>query len=168
VAARAVIIYPDARLRRKSEPVAAWDENLAALAGDVVDTMAEVGAVGLTAAHVGAWRRLVVIRLDAATEPLIYVNPDIVWTSPETAEHSEGSVSMPGVTETLARPARIRLRFQDLAGQSREEEVDGFLSTCLQHEIDHLDGVFWIDRLSRLKRERVIKRYEKLRRNAAT
>jgi peptide deformylase len=90
------------------------------------------------------------------------VNPVIEWFSPELQRHMEGSVSMPGVTEEVERPARIRLAYRDLAGESRTEEADGLLAVCLQHEIDQLDGIFWIDRLSRLKRERVVKKFRKL------
>jgi peptide deformylase len=104
-----------------------------------------------------------VIELEGMNGASVYVNPDVVWASPEKARHVEGSVSMPGVTDELERPARVRVRYQDLDGAPREVEAEGLLSVCLQHEIDQLDGIFWIDRLSRLKRERLIKRYDKLR-----
>ncbi|QCI67617.1 peptide deformylase [Phreatobacter stygius] len=162
--ARPVIAYPDPRLRLKALPAAACDEALRALAHDILDTMTAVSAIGLTAPHVGDLIRLVVIRLDPAAEPLIYVNPEITWASPETAVQTEGSVSMPGVTEAIERPARVKVGYLDLAGSPREDEADGFLAACLQHEIDQLDGIFWIDRLSRLKRDRVIKRFDKLQR----
>ncbi|MBN8944723.1 MAG: peptide deformylase [Rhizobiales bacterium] len=160
--ARPLITYPDARLRLKALPVDVVDDGVRELARDILDTMAAVSAVGLTAPHIGILRRVVVIRLDPAAEALNYVNPEVVWASPETAAHNEGSVSMSGVTEAVERPARIRLRYWDLAGVAREDEADGFLAACLQHEIDQLDGMFWIERLSRLKRERVIKRFDKL------
>jgi peptide deformylase len=162
-----VVLYPDPRLRQKAEPVAAWDDALAALARDVVETMSAVSALGLTAVHVGIPRRLAVIRLEPAAESRVYVNPEVVWASPERAAHTEGSVSMPGVTETVERPARVRIRFQDLSGTTREEEARGFEAACLQHEIDQLDGIFWLERLSRLKRERAVKRFGKQRRAGA-
>jgi peptide deformylase len=130
--------------------------------------MNAVSAVGLTAVHIGVPARLVVIRLDPEAEPRIYVNPEVTWRSGEVASHTEGSVSMPGVTEAVERSAAVRVRYQDLAGAVREEEAQGFWAACLLHEIDQLDGVFWLERLSRLKRERAIKRFAKLRRGSAS
>ena len=161
---RPLVLYPDRRLRLKAQPVTEWNDSAPALAADVIDTMRAVGAVGLTASHIGDLRRLVVIRLEPAVEPRTYVNPEVVWASPERAAHTEGSVSMPGVTEEIERPAAIRVRYHDLSGAICEEEAEGFRAACLQHEIDQLDGVFWTDRLSRLKRDRLVKRFEKLRR----
>src|SRR3954451_20711835 len=152
----------------KAQPVTEGNDRVPALAGDVIETMRAVGAVGLTASHIGDLRRLVVIRLDPADEPRTYVNPELVWASPERAAHTEGSVSMPGVSEQIKRPAAIRVRYQDLSGAICDEEAEGFRAACLQHEIDQLDGVFWIDRLSRLKRDRLVKRFDKLRRANAT
>ncbi|MCZ0738533.1 peptide deformylase [Phreatobacter sp. AB_2022a] len=162
--ARPLVMYPDARLRLKALPVGVVDAAVRQLAADIVETMRAVAAVGLTACHVGEFRRVVVIRLDPAAPPQIHIDPAITWTSGETAVHTEGSVSMPGVNEEIERPARIRLTWRDLDDVAHEAEADGFLAACLQHEIDQLDGIFWIERLSRLKRERVIKRFDKLRR----
>ena len=166
--ARPLVFYPDRRLWLKAQPITAWNDDLQALARDVLDTMTAVAAVGLTASHVGDLRRLVVLRLEPGDEPRTYVNPEVIWTSSERAVHPEGSVSMPGVTEQVERPAVVRVRYQDLSGAVWEEEAHGFRAACLQHEIDQLDGVFWIERLSRLKRERLIKRFAKLRRANAT
>src|SRR3954467_11819162 len=166
--ARPLLFYPDRRLWLKARSVSEWDHDLQALAHDVLDTMTAVAAVGLTASHVGDPRCLVVIRLEPRDEPRTYVNPAVVWTSPERAVHTEGSVSIPGVTEPIERPAVVRVRYQDLSGAVCEEEAHGFRAACLQHEIDQLHGVFWIERLSRLKRERLIKRFAKLRRANAT
>ena len=96
----------------------------------------------------------------------IYVNPQIVWTSDERGPQTEGSVSMPGIMETVDRAVRVRVRFSDLSGVEHEEEAEGFRAACLQHEVDQLDGIFWIDRLSRLRRDRALKRFAKLRRVA--
>jgi len=167
VASRPLVLYPDPRLRQKAEPAVEWNDALQALARDLLDTMSAVSAVGLTAIHIGVPSRLVVIRLEPGSEPRIYVNPAVTWASAEVASHTEGSVSMPGVTEVVERPAAVRVRYQDLSGAVREEEAQGFLAACLLHEIDQLDGLFWLERLSRLKRERLIKRYGKLRRAAA-
>jgi peptide deformylase len=108
-----------------------------------------------------------VIELAASDGVRTYVNPQIVWTSAEIIRHEEGSVSMPGVREEIERHARVRMRYQDLSGTEQIEEADGLLSICLQHEVDQLDGLFWIDRLSRLKRERIVKRFDKMQRTAS-
>lgn len=159
-----IIRFPDPRLRQRAESVASFDEALRALSQDLLETMHAAPGVGITAPHVGVLKRLVVIQLESTSEPLFYVNPEIVWSSPDTIRHVEGSVSMPGATEELERSARVRVRYADLIGQEHEEEAEGFMAVCLQHEIDQLDGIFWIDRLSRLKRDRVVKRFEKLQR----
>ncbi|WP_411035392.1 peptide deformylase [Shinella sp. BYT-45] len=156
-----ILRYPDPRLRLPSRKVATFDARLAALADDLAATMRAAPGIGITAAHVGVLERLTVIELGGPGTLRVYVNPQIEWFSPELQRHAEGSVSMPGVTEEVERPARIRLAYQDLGGAARTEEADGLLAVCLQHEIDQLDGIFWIDRLSRLKRERVVKRYGK-------
>jgi peptide deformylase len=107
---------------------------------------------------------VVVLDLDALIGARTYINPEIVWASPETITHQEGSVSMPGVNEDVLRHARIRIRYQDLEGEFHTEESDGLRAVCHQHEIDQLNGMLWIERLSRLKRTRLIKRFEKLSR----
>ena len=137
------------------------------LARDLVETMHAAPGIGITAPHVGVLRRVVVIQLETDPEPHIYINPQIVWASPDMIRHTEGSVSMPGVTEEIERPAHVRVGYLDVDGVAHEEEAQGFMAVCLQHEIDQLDGIFWLDRLSRLKRDRVIKRYEKSRRAKA-
>jgi peptide deformylase len=134
------------------------------LAQDLIDTVVAAPAIGLAACHIGVLQRLVAIRLADDALMRLYVNPEITWTSPETTVEREGSVSMPGITEEVERPARIGLKWRTLAGEAKEGEAEGFLAVVLQHEIDQLDGIFWLDRLSRLKRERAIRRYEKTRR----
>jgi peptide deformylase len=167
VAEQSIIFYPDPRLRQKAEAVVDFDDSLRAFAGELRIAMVKAPGVGITAPHVGVLKRLVVIQIEPASEPLYYVNPKVVWASEETIRHTEGSVSMPGVTEEIVRPARVRVEYQDLDGARHVEEADGFLAVCLQHEIDQLDGIFWIESLSKLKRDRVVKRYEKLRRAIA-
>lgn len=164
VAVRPLVYYPDPILRRAAEPVTTFDSGLRDLALDLFDTMKAAPGVGITAPHVGVLLRLAVIQLEPGHAPKIYVNPRIRWSGDDRIRHVEGSVSMPGVTEEIERPARVRVTYQDLEGVEHEEEASGFMAVCLQHEIDQLDGVFWIERLSRLKRDRVVKRYEKLRR----
>jgi len=156
-----IVRFPDPRLRAVAEPVEHFDADLRQLADDLLETMRAAPGVGITAPHIGVLKRLVVLELTPG-EVRFYVNPRLLWSSPETARATEGSVSMPGVNEEVERAARIRLSYQDLDGSEHEEEADGFLAVCHQHEIDQLDGIFWIDRLSRLKRERVVARYRKL------
>ncbi|ACA20441.1 formylmethionine deformylase [Methylobacterium sp. 4-46] len=151
--------YPDACLRRAVPPAALPDPRVAAFAADLAETLDAHRAIGLTGPHVGASIRLTVIRLGPGAPLMTCVNPQVVHASPETARHREGSVAMPGVDEEVERPARVRVRYQDLDGTAREVEAEGFLAACLQHEIDQLDGVFWTERLSRLRRERLLKRF---------
>ncbi len=158
-----IVRYPDPRLRQPCKPIEIFDTRLASLADDLAPTMRAAPGIGITLAHVGILERLTVIELNGPGSLRVYVNPVIEWFSPEMQRHTEGSVSMPGVTDEVERPARIRLNYQDLSGATKTEEADGLLAVCLQHEIDQLDGIFWIDRLSRLKRERIIKKYGKLK-----
>ncbi|WP_114946420.1 peptide deformylase [Microvirga calopogonii] len=164
MAIRPILRFPDPRLRWKAEPVGSIDEDVRTLAWDLTETMHAAPGIGITAPHVGILRRVVVIQLESDPEPHIYVDPEIVWFSPDMMRHVEGSVSMPGVTDELERHARVRVRYRGLDGEEYEEEAEGLMAVCLQHEIDQLDGIFWIDRLSRLKRDRLIKRFEKLHR----
>lgn len=163
--AQPLIFYPDPRLRERAAPVHAFDEDLRDLARDIRDTLDAAQAVGLTAPHIGRPLRLVVLRLEPGEPHTAYANPEIVWASPERASGTEGSVLMPGVAETVERARAVRIRYQDLAGAEQEEAAEGFRAACLQHEIDQLDGIFWLERLSRLRRERTLKRFAKLRRD---
>ncbi len=161
---RPILRFPDPRLRMAAADVSEFGEALRALADDLLETMRAAPGIGVTAPHIGALLRLTLIELSAADGVRTYVNPRIEWASIELARHEEGSVSMPGVTEIVERPARIRVRYQDLTGASHLDEADGLLAVCLQHEIDQLDGIFWIQRLTKLKRDRLVKRFDKLRR----
>ena len=118
--------------------------------------------IGITGPHIGESQRITVLEL-APNEVRIYVNPQIIWYDDEVKAHEEGSVSMPGATATIQRPARVRVCYQDIDGAPKVEDADGLLAVCLQHEIDQLDGMFWIDRLSRLKRDRLVKAWQKHR-----
>lgn len=160
---RPLVKFPDPRLRAAAAPVAAFDDELRQLADDLLDTLRAAPGIGITAPHIAVLQRVVVLELSAEEGPRVYVNPEIVWESGERTRHSEGSISMPGVLEEVERAARVRVRYQDLSGAEQIEEAEGLRAVCHQHEIDQLDGVFWIHKLSRLKRERLIKRYEKLR-----
>lgn len=161
---RPIVRYPDPRLALPAQPVTDFDDALRALADDLLETMRAAPGIGITAPHVGVSLRVVVLELDAGEGPRTYVNPELVWASPEMILHREGSVSMPGVNDEVSRHARVRIGYRDLDGHAHSEESDGLRAVCHQHEIDQLDGMFWIRRLSRLKRERLIKRFEKLSR----
>ncbi len=160
---RPIIRFPDPRLKLVAQPVTHFGEDLRALADDLLDTMRAAPGVGITAPHIGVALRVVVLELTPG-EVRTYVNPVILSAATETIRQVEGSVSMPGVTEEIERASAVRLGYRDLDGVEQVEEADGFRAVCHQHEIDQLDGIFWIQRLSRLKRERVVKRYEKLSR----
>ena len=167
MAIRPIIRFPDPRLRQKAELIVDIDEEVRALAKDLTETMHAAPGIGITAPHVGVLRRLVVIQLEGDSEPHISINPEIVWSSPEMIRHMEGSVSMPGVNDEIERHARVRVRYRGLDNMEHEEEAEGLMAVCFQHEIDQLDGTFWIDRLSKLKRDRLIKRFDKLQRTQA-
>lgn len=163
MAIRAIIRFPDPRLRLAAAPVTRFDTDLKALAQDLLETMRTAPGVGITAPHIGVPLRLVVLELTPG-DVGFYVNPVLLAKSDEMIRHVEGSVSMPGLTEEIERPAQVTIGYRDLDNVEQREDAEGFRAICHQHEIDQLDGVFWIDRLSRLKRERVIARYNKLRR----
>ena len=161
---RPIVRYPDSRLAISARPVTGFDDRLRELARDLLETMHAAPGIGITAPHIGVALRVVVLDLDAHEGPRTYVNPEIEWASSETILHREGSVSMPGVNDEVMRHARVRISYQDLNGTMQTEESEGLRAVCHQHEIDQLNGLFWIRRLSRLKRERLIKRFDKMSR----
>jgi peptide deformylase len=166
---RPIIRYPDPRLALPAQPVAAFDGALRELACDLLETMRAAPGIGITAPHIGVSLRVVVLDLDPADgdgdAAQTYVNPEISWASPEMILHREGSVSVPGVHDEVERHGRVRISYQDIDGNTHTEESEGLRAVCHQHEIDQLNGLFWIKRLSRLKRERLIKRFEKASRS---
>src|ERR1700712_3326196 len=162
---RPIIRYPDPRLAPPAQPVTAFDGALRDLARDLLETMHAAPGIGITAPHIGVSLRVVVLDLDPIDGARIYVNPEIVWASPAMIMHQEGSVSMPGVNDDIERHARVRIHFRDIEGHEHTEESQGLRAVCHQHEIDQLNGLFWIRRLSRLKRERLIQRFEKVSRS---
>jgi peptide deformylase len=164
MAVRPIVRYPDARLTLTAQPVTVFDEALRDLTRDLLDTLHAAPGIGITAPHVGVALRLVVLELDANEGARTYVNPEMTWASPEMILHQEGSISMPGVNDDIQRHARTRISYRDLDGNTHVEESAGLRAVCHQHEIDQLNGMFWIQRLSRLKRERLIKRFEKISR----
>ena len=171
---RTIVTYPDQRLFKPSAIVDVFDDDLRAVAQDLFETMRNASGVGITAPHIGVFKRIVVLSLPDASsqgqaqvpdsEYQVYINPEIADTSPHTVQFEEGSISMPGVVEKIVRSERVTIRYMDLNGTPQTEEADGFRAVCHQHEIDQLNGVFWTEKLSRLKRERVVTRFVKLRR----
>ncbi len=164
MALRPILRYPNADLRRPALAIESFDTDLQSLAQDLLETMRAAPGIGITAPHIGVPARLLVLDLPETATPEFYVNPVILEFSKETVRHQEGSVSMPGVTAEIERPSQISLRYQTLTGDSATLQAEGLRGLCLQHEIDQLDGVFWLERLSRLQRERMIKRFAKLQR----
>ena len=164
MAIRPIVKYPDPRLRAVAAPVEGFDDALRCLAADLLETMRAAPGIGITAPHIGVMQRVVVLELSAADGARIYVNPTIVWASDELIRHKEGSVSMPGVSDVVERAAHVRVRYHDLDGAQQTEEASGLSAVCHQHEIDQLDGIFWIQKLSPLKRDRLTRRYQKLQR----
>ncbi|MDK9696057.1 MAG: peptide deformylase [Siculibacillus sp.] len=159
-----IITLPDPRLKLVSEPVGKVDAEIRRLLDDMLETMYAAPGIGLAAIQVGVAKRIVTIDVSREGEekqPLFLVNPEITWVSEETNTYQEGCLSVPEHYDDVERPARCRVKYLDRDGVAREIEADGLLATCLQHEIDHLDGVVFIDHLSRLKRERIAKRFQK-------
>jgi peptide deformylase len=162
---RPIVRYPDPRLALPAQAVTAFDDALRELANDLRETMHAAPGIGITAPHIGISLRVVVLDLDPVEGARTYVNPEIIWASPQMILHQEGSVSMPGVNDDIERHSRVRISYQDVHGNPQIEESEGLRAVCHQHEIDQLNGIFWIRRLSRLKRERLIKRFDKMSRN---
>ncbi|WLP55069.1 peptide deformylase [Agrobacterium fabrum] len=162
MAIRPILPYPHAGLSGICAPVTVFDDHLRELVTDLIDTMRAAPGVGITAAHIGVMQRVFVLELTPGTI-LTYINPEITSQSPQTIRHVEGSVSMPGFTDEVERPSTVEVRFQDITGAEQTETAEGFHAICIQHEIDQLDGIFWLKRLSRLKRDRLVKKWEKSR-----
>lgn len=161
---REIIKLPDPLLRRTCEPVAEVDDEVRALLDDMAETMYDAPGIGLAAIQIGVPKRLVTIDVSKDEEnrnPIFLVNPEIVWTSDELSVHEEGCLSIPEYYEEVERPARCHVRFLDREGAVQQLDCEGLLATCVQHEIDHLNGVLFIDYLSKLKRDRVMKKFTK-------
>ena len=160
----AILLFPDPHLRAKARPVGPGDADaVRGLAPRMLESMYRAPGIGLAAPQVGAGLRLVVVDLqrDEQRSPMVLVNPEVVASSAQEAVREEGCLSLPGHYADVSRPARVKVRYHDLGGARREVEADGLLAACLQHEIDHLNGVLCIDHLSKLKRDRVIKKFTK-------
>ncbi len=170
MALREIIVIPDPRLKLVSEPIATVDTEVRKLADDMLETMYEAPGIGLAAIQIAVPRRVVTIdlaRKDEPKQPVVLINPEIIWRSDELSIYEEGCLSIPEYYEEVERPAKCRIRYQDLDGKAQELDCEGLMATCVQHEIDHLNGVLFIDYLSRLKRERVMKKFAKAARREA-
>jgi peptide deformylase len=170
MALRDILIIPDKRLRQVSEPVKKIDAGLRRLVEDMFETMYDAPGIGLAAIQVGAPKRVVTMDLakkDEPKNPQVFINPEILWSSEEMATYEEGCLSIPEYYGDVERPAQVTVKYLDLEGEPRELKASGLLATCLQHEIDHLNGVLFIDHLSKLKRDRVLKKFAKAAKRAA-
>jgi peptide deformylase len=164
MAVRDILIIPDKRLRLKSEPVKAVDKTLRTLVDDMFETMYAAPGIGLAAIQIGAPRRVVTMDLakkDEPKQPLVFINPEVTWASDEKATYEEGCLSIPEYYEEVERPKAVKVKYLDLDLKPQEMEADGLLATCLQHEIDHINGVLFIDHISKLKRDMVMKKFKK-------
>jgi len=161
---RPLVILPDPQLRLVSEPIGEITDEVRALAADMLETMYDAPGIGLAAIQIGVPKRLVVIDLakpDEARRPMVLIDPEITWASEEKRTYEEGCLSIPEYYEEVERPARVKVRYTGLDGKTHEVEANGMLATVLQHEIDHINGILFIDHISRLKRDRVIKKFAK-------
>jgi peptide deformylase len=167
---RPLVILPDPKLRLVSAPVPEITDDVRRLAEDMLETMYDAPGVGLAAIQIGVAKRIVtmdVSKTEGERHPMVLVNPEILWSSEEKRAYEEGCLSIPEYYEEVERPDRIRFRYTTLDGESVEQEADGLMATCVQHEIDHLNGVLFIDYLSKLKRDRVLTKFRKAAKRGA-
>ena len=170
MAVRDILKLPDKRLRLVSAPVTRIDAGVRALVKDMFDTMYAAPGIGLAGIQIGVAKRVVTMDLskkEEAHEPLVLINPEIVWASAEKSTHEEGCLSIPEYYEQVERPDAVKLKYLDLEGNSHEIDARGLFATCVQHEIDHTNGVLFIDHISKLKRDRVVKKFTKAAKTAA-
>jgi peptide deformylase len=170
MAIRRILTLPDPVLRKQARPVERVDDELRRLAGDMLATMYDAPGIGLAAPQIGVSRRLIVMdpaKDDQPKTPIVMANPEILERSDELRVHEEGCLSIPDFTAEIERPAITRVAYVDLKGKQQETELEGIWSTLVQHEIDHLNGVLFIDYLSRLKRDMVVKKFKKQKRAEA-
>ncbi|MGA8898334.1 peptide deformylase [Bradyrhizobium sp.] len=173
MALREIIILPDKQLRRVSKLIEKVTLEIRKLADDMFETMYDAPGIGLAAIQVAQPLRLITMDLAKKNEegeinpqPRVFINPEILSSSEEMAIYEEGCLSIPEYYEEVERPAKVRVRFADLDGKVHEEEAEGLYATCIQHEIDHLNGVLFVDYLSKLKRDRVLKKFTKAAKRA--
>jgi peptide deformylase len=169
MALREILILPDKRLRLVSDPVKKIGPETRALVEDMFETMYDAPGVGLAAIQVGVPERVIVLDLakkDEPKQPQVIINPQLTWRSEGHSMYEEGCLSIPEFYEEVERPAQVRVKYLDIEGQEHEVEANGLLATCLQHEIDHLNGVLFIDHISKLKRDRIVKKFAKAAKRA--
>jgi peptide deformylase len=170
MALRDIIILPDKRLRQVSDKVDKITPEIRTLVADMFETMYDAPGIGLAAIQVAVPLRVITMDLakkDDEKAPRVFINPEIVERSEEKSTYEEGCLSIPDIHEDVERPARVKVRFMDLDGKVHEEEADGLYATCIQHEIDHLNGVLFLDYLSKLKRDYIVRKFTKAARKAA-
>jgi peptide deformylase len=170
MALREILTVPNPILKKVSAPVEAVDDAMRVLMDDMLETMYAAPGIGLAAIQIGEPHRIIVMDLareDEDPQPRYFVNPEITWKSDETALQEEGCLSVPEIYDEVERSARVRLTYLDYKGDRIEEEAEGLFAVCIQHEMDHLEGVLFIDHLSRLKRERAVQKVRKQTRDAA-
>lgn len=168
---RPILIHPDPRLKKVATPVDGVNAELRALANDMLETMYDAPGIGLAAPQVGILQRLIVMDCikeeDATPEPMALFNPEVTWTSDEVNVYEEGCLSIPEQYGEVERPAEVRVKWLDVDGKEQEEQFDGLWATCVQHEIDHLNGKLFIDYLSAMKRQMITRKMQKLKRDRA-
>jgi peptide deformylase len=174
MALRDIIILPDTQLRLVSKPIEKVTPEIRQLADDMFQTMYDAPGIGLAAIQVAQPLRLITMDLakrdeegETKPQPRVFINPEIIGQSDELSVYEEGCLSIPEYYEEVERPAKVRVRFMDIEGKVHEEDAEGLYATCIQHEIDHLNGVLFIDYLSKLKRDRVLKKFTKAAKRAA-
>jgi peptide deformylase len=169
MAIREILVVPNPVLKLVSEPVAKVDDDLRALMDDMLETMYDAPGIGLAAIQIGVPKRVIVMDIagpDEEKAPRFFVNPEIVWSSEDTAPYEEGCLSIPDIYDEVERPARVKLKYLNYQGEEVIEDADGLFAVCIQHEMDHLEGVLFIDHLSRLKRDRAVAKVKKQARAA--
>jgi peptide deformylase len=167
--ARPIITLPDKRLRSVSEPVGKITADIKKLVEAMFESMYEAPGIGLAAVQLGELKRVVTMDLskkEGPPNPQVFINPEIVWKSEEQSTYEEGCLSIPEIHEDVERPARVKLKYLDIEGKQHEVNAEGLFATCIQHEVDHLNGVLFIDHISKLKRDRIIKKFSKAAKRA--
>ena len=166
-----ILIHPDPRLKKVATPVATVTDEMRRLADDMLETMYDAPGIGLAAPQIAVMERVLVMDCakdeDGAPEPMVLINPEVVWTSEERSVYEEGCLSIPEQYAEVERPAEVEVTWLNLDGQEKRERFDGLWATCVQHEIDHLDGKLFIDYLKPLKRQMITRKMQKLKREMA-
>jgi len=166
-----ILIHPDPRLKKVCDPVSTFDKELAALTDDMLETMYDAPGIGLAAPQIGVMNRLIVmdcVKEEGGTpEPMALINPKVVWESEEQNVYEEGCLSIPGQYGEVERPKMVRVTWQDVTGAEKEQEFDALWATCVQHEIDHLDGKLFIDYLKPMRRQMITRKMQKYKRELA-